>query len=366
MVGQSRKGGAWTWRQMALGAACLAGLAGAGYVGSLFLPRAAAQPAAAPKATPAPSQPAVAAPTPASDYSQRPVAFLHKNEAITREQLGEYLIARYGAEKLPLLINKIIIEEACRAKGIDATPAEVEAEFAQELATMKLDQKQFVDGILKQYKQTLYEWKEDVVRPKLLMTKLVHDRVTVTENDVKAGYDAYYGEKIDCNVIYWPQAERQRAIEEYSKIRDSEEEFQRKARTQANSRLAATAGHMEPPIARHTTGSDAVEDAAFRLQPGEVSPLVDTADGVVVIKCIKRIPPDTTKSIESVRATIYKEVFDKKIAMEIPKVFAELQKQAEVNSLLEDPNKPENLTESVKQSLGQAPGKDGVPAADSH
>ena len=77
----------------------------------------------------------------ASDYGQRPVAFLHDNEAVTREQLGEYLIARFGAEKLPLLINKIIIEEACRAKGIDVTAAEIEASLAEDLSSMNVDQK---------------------------------------------------------------------------------------------------------------------------------------------------------------------------------------------------------------------------------
>src|SRR5262245_22710343 len=33
---------------------------------------------------------------PGSDYGQRVVAFVHGNVAITREDLGEYLIARYG------------------------------------------------------------------------------------------------------------------------------------------------------------------------------------------------------------------------------------------------------------------------------
>ncbi len=87
------------------------------------------------------------------------------------------------------------------------TPAEVEASFAQDLASMGggVTEKIFVDNILKQYKKTLFEWKEDVVRPKLLMTKLVRDRVKVTEEEIQAGYEAYYGEKIDCKVIYWPR-----------------------------------------------------------------------------------------------------------------------------------------------------------------
>ena len=146
-------------------------------------------------------QPAAPAPTgPASDYNKRPVAYIHDNEIISREQLGEYLIARYGAEKLPLLINKLIIEEACRAKGIEVTAAEVEASLAEDLGAMNVDQKTFVNNVLKQYKKTLYEWKEDVIRPKLLMTKLVRSRIVVTEEEIRTGFEAYHGEKIDCQL----------------------------------------------------------------------------------------------------------------------------------------------------------------------
>ncbi len=85
-----------------------------------------------------------------------------------------------------------------------------------------------------------------------------------------------------------------------------------------------------------------MEREAFRLQPGQISPLIDTSDGVaVVVKCLKRIPPDTTVSLESVRPRLYKEVFEKKVQMEIPKAFAELQKQAHADLLLKEAGKPD-------------------------
>jgi hypothetical protein len=368
MAGSKR--GAWSWRQLALGTACVAGLAAAGYTGSLFLGHAHAQPTTPPKPAAVPAQPAATPPASASDYGRRPVAFLHDNEAVTREQLGEYLIARYGAEKLPLLINKIIIEEACRDKGIEVTPAEIEASLAEDLKGMGgLSQADFVNNILKQYKKTLYEWKEDVIRPKLLLGKLVHDRVKVTAEDVQAAYDAYYGEKVECRLIFWPKGEEKAAQNQYASIRDHDDEFERKATMQATPQLAAHGGKV-PPIGHRTVGNDAVEQAAFRLQPGQMSPLVDTPDGCVVIRCDKRIPPDTTVSLESVRGKLIKDVFDRKVQLEIPKAFAELRQQANVNALLTDPNKPgQSLADSTHQLLkddhSDAPVK-AVPAPDAH
>lgn len=198
------------WRKLLVGLGC-AGLAAGGVclargplANKTTLLVAANPPAqingAAEPATPASSN---------SDYSHRFVAsFGDSKEGVTQEELGEYLIARFGAERLPLLINKILIEEACRAKGIEVTAAEVEASFAEDLAGMgNVSQADFADKVLKQYKKSLYEWKEDVIRPKLLMSKLVRDRVKVTEEDIQAGFDAYHGEKIDCQVIYWPRGE---------------------------------------------------------------------------------------------------------------------------------------------------------------
>ena len=220
--------------------------------------------------SPRPWRPPASPTAPPADYCQRPVAFLHGNETITREQLGEYLIARYGADKLPLLVNKLIIEEACKAKGIDVTPAEVEASFAQDIGSMGggITEKMFVDNILKQYKKSLFEWKEDVVRPKLLMTKLVRDRVKVAEEDIQAGYEAYYGEKVDCKIIYWPKNEKELAIKIWGIIHDSKDvdaEFDNKAMMQANPRLAAERRPLDQPIGRHTTGDD--ERGARGVQP---------------------------------------------------------------------------------------------------
>src|SRR5205823_5969091 len=104
--------------------------------------RAAAQPAGNPG-------PTAAAP---SDYAKRVVAYVHGNQPVTRQDLGEYLIHRQGADKLPLLVNRRLVEHACRQRGIAAVvPAEVDAAFANELKEMRLDQATFVKTVLPRY-----------------------------------------------------------------------------------------------------------------------------------------------------------------------------------------------------------------------
>src|SRR5437762_11847129 len=87
-------------------ALALGGTAALGF----WLGRGAPQSAAVAAPPPPPQQP----PTPPSDYSQRVVAYVYNTIPITREDLGEYLIARQGSDKVELLVNKRSIEVACQ------------------------------------------------------------------------------------------------------------------------------------------------------------------------------------------------------------------------------------------------------------
>jgi hypothetical protein len=293
-----------------------------------------------------------APPTPpeaSSDYARRWVAVIHGNVPITREDFGEYLIARYS-DKLELLVNKRIIDYACKQRGIEVTPAEVDGALTQDLKEMKISLKDFVEVVLKRYGKTLYEWKEDVIRPKLCLTKMCRDRVHVTEQDLKDAFEAYYGEKVDCRLVLFGKGEDKAAMNLYADLRKSDEDFNRIARQQKSPTLASTGGQIQP-IGHHTTGNEELEKEAFSLQPGEVSRLIGTPEGTAVLKCIKRIPPDTSKKLEQVRPTLEKEIIDKKTQLELAKFFKELQDQAQPKLFIKNYTTQADLERDVKREL---------------
>src|SRR5687768_12377012 len=85
-----------------------AGVAAAGYAFGISGDRAAAQPGL--PGTPALQPLPKTAPQPQPEPDRRITAYIYGNVPITREDLGEFLIARGGHEKLELLVNKKIIE----------------------------------------------------------------------------------------------------------------------------------------------------------------------------------------------------------------------------------------------------------------
>jgi hypothetical protein len=278
------------------------------------------------------------------------LATLFHNQVITREDLGEFLIARYGPEALQYLVNGRIIGEACQAAGVSVSPEEIETAFADDLQKLGLSKDDFAKTVLSGYRKNLYEYKADLLRPKLLMRKLVQSQVRVEEADLRKAYEAYFGGKVVCRMILWPTAERKHAMAEYAKLRDSEEEFGRKAKQQPSPSLAAKGGDLGE-VGRYTMGNDELEREVFALQPGEVTRLIDTPEGIVMVRCDRRIPADPAAKLEEQRAWLEQEVLTRKTQAEIPRVFAELSKQAEPRLILRDYSKPENLSAEVIKEL---------------
>jgi hypothetical protein len=293
-----------------------------------------------------------AAATPSSEYSQRVVAYINETTSLTREEFGEYLIARFGTDRINTFVNLRIIQEVCKEKGVEVTSAEVESDLKDTITKMKTTAKDFESKILKPYHRTLYEWKEDVIRPRLMLSKLCKDRVRVEEEDISKAFDAHYGEKIECRLIMWPQKEKGIAMQIYPKIRDSEAEFDHVAKTQASPTLASMGGKIEP-IGHYTSGNPALEKEAFALQPGELSKLIDTPDGVVVLKCVRHIPPQADIKLEGVRQKLTTEVFEKKLELEIPRYFEEIRKKANPQTFLKSITTEEELIRQAQHEIAE-------------
>jgi hypothetical protein len=284
----------------------------------------------------------------------RVVAYVY-DEPVTREDLGEYLITRYGAETLELLVNKRIIEEECKAQGIVIDPGDMEAALLEKVGAFGGDRRVF-DKALHDNHTSLDQYKEDVLRPQLQLAKLTAGKVKVSDDDLKKAYAAYYGEKIECRLIIWPKEERKYAMQEYAEIRDKEEAFADKAGKQASHELAMHGGHLMDGanirlIGRYTLGNQDLERELFSLKAGEVSKLVETTEGIVVMKCDRLVPPDGTVSLESVRGKLQKEVAERLTQVQMPIVFAEMRKQADPRLLIKDPSRPEDLTAEVTREL---------------
>jgi len=276
------------------------------------------------KATPVAATPS--APVVAPIDGKRLVATIYGNVPITREEFGDYLINRYAADRLELYVNKRIIEEAARRKGVDCTDLEITAVIMEDCKIMQITVKDFVSTYLKQQKKTWTEWREDVVRPRVLLTKLYRDKVTVTDEELKRKFESLYGEKIQARLILWPKEQERVARMEWEIARKSDEAYEKKAREQGDPGLASQGGVVV--MSRYMGDDSKLEDELYKLKDGEVSSLIPCAVGYVVMKPMKRIPADATADFVKSKEMLTREIVNLKLAKEVQMNVAGLQKDA--------------------------------------
>jgi RNA polymerase sigma factor (sigma-70 family) len=281
--------------------------------------------AAAAKAPPAQEEARPADPPRARPAGKAPrvVALIYDDIPITREELGEFLIARYGAEKLESLVNRRIIEHVCAQKGIAVTEREIEAALKEELAQLKMSLTDFESKVLKAYGKSLYEWREDVLRPKLLLGKLCRRQMTSSEAELRAMFEHLYGKKARCKWLVWPKEEGDAARRHYEAIRQGLRTFEATGLEVAL--LGRPLGDEMSPLA----------EEAFKLKPGEISPLRTAKHGgFFVVQCLGFVPAVEGKIFDEERPRLLKEVLDRKIAAEMPRLFKEYRDAARPQILL--------------------------------
>ena len=161
-------------------------------------------------------------------------------------------------------------------------------------------------------------------------------------------------------MILWPNDQKDLALKMYDEVRKGGEDFNRIAKMQANPTLATKAGDMEP-FGRHTTGNENMEKVAFTLKPGEVSELIPTTQGTIVLKCVEQKPGDPDKRLDDVRDQLAKEIKAKKVQAKIPQVFEELKNKAKPMVFLKNGTNDSDIRKQVEEYLKVDAAKAGAP-----
>src|SRR5207248_3218366 len=104
--------------------------------------------------------------------------------------------------------------------------------------------------------------------------------------------------------------------------------------------LAASGGKLKP-FGRHSMQDRNLEETIFKLRPGELTTLIDTPQGCLLFKCDRRIPGDTTVSLEAVRGKLVKEILERKVQIEMEGAYKAIVDQAKPQPLVDRVKPPE-------------------------
>jgi RNA polymerase sigma factor (sigma-70 family) len=237
----------------------------------------------------------------------KPIAVIFGDVTITRDELADHLFAQMRPEQMEKFLTRRILEHACRRKGITVTEAEVDAAMKEPFRGRS---EQDIRRILRVRNQTLRGWREEVVRPELLLKKLARERSAPSDKDLRDAFTARYGERVECQLLIWPAGQWDAAERAANRLRRGEATFADVTKSTPGG-PQVRGGRL--PIGRRGTANTELEQAAFALKPGETSEPFDTQHGIAVLKCVRRIPADGSTRFEDVRERLRQELIQRRL-----------------------------------------------------
>jgi len=286
-------------------------------------------------AGPPPARPQAAAAKPAGPPAgAKPVAIVNGVE-IMQEQLAAECLARHGKAVLEAIVNREIIEQACRQAGITVSPQEVDAEIDSMSRRFNLPKDKYVELIQRERGVTARQYADDIVWPMLALRRLSAGTAEPSADEIQQAFEKQFGPAVKARIIVTRTRQEAEALRAQAVA--APDDFPGLARRHSVDVGSASADGWVQPIRLHS-GEPQFDHAAFALQPGGISPVVQVADQFIIIKCEGHLPAAGVK-LEDVRQHLAADIRDAKSRQTSGTVFRRLQDAATVENVLNDPAK---------------------------
>ncbi len=286
--------------------------------------------AAAPTAgNPAPTQ------TGSATSSQQNIVAVVNGEQIQRNDLAQECLAQFGKEVLEGVMNKYLIVGYCDKKGVKVTRQDVDEEIGRLAKKFSIPVDQWMQMLQQERGIGAEQYRNDIIWPTLALRKLAAERIQPTPQEIDDAFEAQYGVAVRARLIVLDDAATAQQV--LAKAKANPDEFGALARKYSKDPTSASLNGLIHPIRRHV-GDPAVEDAAFKMKEGEISPVIEVHGQFAILKCEGQTPP-TGFTKDQVLSRLEEFVRERKLRSVSADVFKKLQDEAQIVNVYNDPQK---------------------------
>ena len=269
--------------------------------------------------------------------NQMQILAVVNGQQITRQQVANECLKRFGEEVLQSIISKQLVFRECQRRGIAITNKEVNDELIDRAKKFGMSAERYIDLICSKRNITEDRLKSDIIWHEMALRRLAAGQIEVTQQEIQERLDFEYGPKVQIREIVLNSKES--ADEIHRSATASPDQFGELAKQySANPNSQAVKGLL-PPIAMHS-GDPELEKTIFAMQPGQISSVIQVADDqFIIIKC-ERIFPATEISdaqIALIQEKIVEQVSESKLATAATNLFKQLQDTVKIVNVLNDP-----------------------------
>ncbi len=249
-------------------------------------------------------------------------------DKISKEELGKACLWRYGEEVLQSMINKHLILQECQKQKIVVTDAEVEEEIGRVASKFGMSPDRWLTMLKQERDIPPQKYRREIIWPTLALRRLAAARIEVSPQEVQRAYESEFGPKVKVRLI--AVSSRKKAEQVLQKVKANPSEFGRLAKEFSEDASAPLMG-VVPPIRRHM-GVPQLETAAFQLEEGGVSGIIQVDDRYVIVQCERHIPPTyiAERFRKDAERRLEDQLRDQKLRTVAAGLFESLQTQAKV------------------------------------
>lgn len=269
----------------------------------------------------------------AADAAESSVVAVVNADPISRDALATATLQRYGADVLDSVVNRYLIMQECKRRGIVVTSEDVRGEIVRVAKKFALSVDSYLQLLREERDITPDQYSNEIIWPMLALRALVSDQVEVSQDEFNRAFVSQYGEAIKCRMIMI--GDQEKANQVHAQAKADPTTFTRLAKQYSEDETSASVGGLIPPIRRYM-GDSRLEEAAFALEDGAVSPILQIGDQWVFMQAVQRMPASqpSPQALPIIKEQINDRIRDEKMKGAASVLFAKLQKDAQVVKVL--------------------------------
>jgi len=259
---------------------------------------------------------------------------------ISRHDLIDACVRRYGEDILESLVNKRLIEGHCNRRNIHITNQDINVEIERMAKRFKLGRQQWLELLQKERGIGPEEYARDIVWPTLALRRLAAQEIEASEAELQKAIEQNYGETVRARLIAVSNAEL--ASKLHAELIENPDRFARLAIEHSVDINSASIGGLIQPIRRHV-GDPVIEREVFSLRPGQISSVLKVANQFVLLKCEDRTGARQMPITQEEKQQLVEKIKDDKLRKEAHKLFATLQQSATIQNVYNNKNLRETM-----------------------
>lgn len=259
-------------------------------------------------------------------------------EPITRQMLADAVVQRFGLDVMDNMVNRHLIMQECMTRGVEVTKEDVSQEINRMAGKYGLSLDSYLTLLKEERNISPSEYSTEMVWPMLALRRLVAEKIQITDEEFNKAYLSQFGEAVKCRMIM--VSERQKALDLHARAVANPEQFGQLAKQFSEEESSASVGGLIPPM-RRFNGDSRLEDAAFALESNGISDVMLLGNQWVFLQAVRRIPASnpSPQALPAIREQIKDRIRDQKMRVAANELFARLQEQAQVVTVLGDAEK---------------------------